>query len=70
MGTTFGHFDIAAVVDGEKDVGCLGEVGKGVFEGEGIGCLNEHKGHGGAEEDDLSIFVLSEVFTLQISDDA
>lgn len=69
MGTTFGNFDIAAVVDGEKDVGCLGEVGKGVFQGQGIGRLDEHKGHGGAEEDDLGIFVLGEVFALQISND-
>ena len=58
VGAAFGDFGVAAVVDGEEDVGCFGEVGQGVFEGDGVGGLGEHEGHAGPEEDDLGVFVL------------
>lgn len=40
VGAAFGDLDVAAVVDGEEDVGCAGEVGEGFFEGEGVGGLH------------------------------
>lgn len=40
VGAAFGELDVGAVVDGEEDVGCGGEVGEGVFEGGGVGRLH------------------------------
>ena len=37
---TLGDLDVAAVVDGEEDVRCAGEVGEGFFEGERVGGLH------------------------------
>ena len=67
MGAAFGDFGVAAVVDGEEDVGGFGEVGEGVFEGDGVRGLREHEGHARSEEDDLSVFVLGEVFAFEVS---
>ena len=63
---TFGDRRVAAVVDRKKDVGCAGEVGESFFEREGVGSLHEHEGHGWAEEDDVGVLVLVEVFALEI----
>lgn len=45
VGAAFGDRNVAGIVYREEDVGGLGEVGEGFFEGEGIGCLHEHKCH-------------------------
>ena len=63
----FGYFDVAAVVNGEEDMSCTREIWESVFEGQGIGGLDEHKGHGGAKEDYLCIFIAAEMFTFEVS---
>lgn len=40
VGAAFGVGGVVAVVDGEEDVGCVGEVREGVFEGGGVGGLH------------------------------
>lgn len=67
VGAAFGEGGVAAVVDGEEDVGCAGEVREGVFEGEGIGGLHQHEGHAGAEEDNVRVGVLGEEFAFEVS---
>ena len=66
MRAAFGDLDGAAVVDGEEDVRRLVESGQGFADGEGVGRLHEHEGHGGPEEDDVGMLVLCEVFALEI----
>lgn len=58
VGTALGDGGVAAVVEREEDVGCLGKIWQGFAEGDGVGGLGEHEGHGGAEEDDVRIGVL------------
>lgn len=65
--TAFGHFDVAAVVDGEEDVGGFCKVWEGVFDGQGVGRLHEHEGHGRPEEDDVRVDIFGEDFTLEVS---
>ena len=47
-------------------MGCAGEVGESFFECERVGRLHEHEGHGWAEEDDVGVFVLVEVFAFEV----
>lgn len=68
MGAAFRDGGVAAIVEGEEDVGCLGEVWQGFAEGDGVRGLGEHEGHGGAEENDVRVGVLGEVFTLEVSE--
>ena len=42
------------------------EVGESLFEREGVGGLHEHEGHGWAEEDDVGVFVLVEIFAFEV----
>ena len=67
MRATFGEIGIMAVIDGEEDVCCAGEVWEGFFEGKRVGCLHEHEGHRGSEEDDVGAFVLAEEFVFKVS---
>jgi hypothetical protein len=45
--------------------GCT-QVWEGFFEGEGLGRLHEHVGHGGAEQDDGGLGESSELFALEV----
>ena len=65
--TTLGEIRIVAVVDGEEDVCCTGEIWQGFFERERIGRLHEHEGHGWAEENNVGVFVLVEVLAFEVS---
>lgn len=67
VGSAFGFGDVAAVINREEDVRCLGEVGEGVFEGEGVEGLGEEEGHAGAEEHDFGGLVVDEVLALEVS---
>lgn len=67
VGATLGDGGVAAVVEGKEDVRCLGKVRQGFAEGDGVGGLGEHEGHGWAEEDDVRVRVLGEVFALEVS---
>ena len=62
-----GEVRVMAVIDGEKDVRCAGEVWQGFFERKRVRRLHKHEGHGGAEEDDVGVFVLVEVFAFEVS---
>ena len=66
VGAAFGFDDGAAVVDWEEDVGCFGEVGEGFEECARVRGLEEHKGHAGAEEDDVGGFVFGEEFAFEV----
>jgi hypothetical protein len=67
MGAAFGNGGVAAVGDWEEDMGDIFEGGKGRGDGMGVGGLEEHEGHGGAEEDDVGVFVVGEVEALKVS---
>ena len=67
VAAAFGDGYVARVVYGKEDVCCAGEVGEGVFQGERVGRLHEHEGHGGAEEDDVGGGVFAKFFALQVS---
>ncbi len=67
VAAAFGEFDGPTIVDGEKDVGGAGEVREGVFEGEGVEGFHEQEGHGWAEEDDMGVRVMGEVFAFEVS---
>lgn len=67
VAAAFGDGHVARVVYGEEDVCCAGEVGEGVFQGERVGRLHEHEGHGGAEEDDVGGGVFAKFFTFEVS---
>lgn len=43
------------------------EVGEGVADIEGIGRLHQQVGDRGAEEDDVAVFVVLEVFVFEVS---
>lgn len=43
-----------------------GEVWESIFECERIRSLHKHERHGGAEEDDVGIFVLAEEFAFEV----
>lgn len=43
VGSAFGFGDVSAVVYGEEDVGCAGEVWEGIEDGAGVGGLEEHE---------------------------
>jgi hypothetical protein len=63
----FGVRDVAAVVYGEEDVRCAGEVGEGALERARVLGVLEQEGHGGAEEDNLRFRVVFELFALEVS---
>lgn len=66
VGAAFRYRGVAAVIDGEEDVGCAREVGKGFSKRERVGGLHEHKRHGWAEKDDVGVFVLDEVLVFEV----
>lgn len=43
------------------------EVGKGIANRYGVGCLHEQECDGGAEEDDVAVFIGCEVFMFKVS---
>jgi len=45
VGAAFRDGGVACVIDWEEDVCCVSEVGKGTFDGQGIGGLHEHESH-------------------------
>lgn len=47
-------------------MGYFGEIREGIAEGERVGCLDEHKGHAGAEKGDVSAVVRGKVFPFKI----
>lgn len=51
-------------------MGCAREIGEGFFKCEGVGGLHEHEGHGWAEEDNVGVFVLVEVFAFKVPVDS
>lgn len=53
MRTAFSDCDRPRIVDREEDVRSAREVRECFFEGERIGSLHEHEGHGRAEENDV-----------------
>ena len=57
VGTAFCVLDIAAVVYGEEDMGCVFEGRQGRFQGHGVVGLEKHEGHAGAKEDDAGFGV-------------
>lgn len=67
MRAAFGDVRIMAVIDGEKDMRCAVEVWQGFFERKRVRRLRKHEGHGRAEEDDVGVFVLVEVFAFEVS---
>lgn len=58
--------DIVVVVDGEEDVGGLGEVGEGAVDGAQVGGPHEQKGHAGSEEADACLWVSGEGLALEV----
>lgn len=58
MRAALGLVGVMAVIDGEKDMGRPAEVRQRVAERAGVGCLEDHKRHAGAEEDNVGRFVL------------
>jgi len=67
MRATFCLRDIATVIYWEEDVRCFGEVWECFAECAGIRGLEDHKGHAGAEEDDVGGFVFGEEFMFKVS---
>ena len=67
VGAAFGNGRVAAIVEGEEDVGRLGEVWEGLTKGNGVGGLGKHEGHGGTEEDNVRVGELGEVLPLEVS---
>lgn len=61
-----GFGDRGGVVDGKEDVGCAREVWECGFERERVGGLEEHEGHGGAEEDDVCAWEPGQLFALEV----
>lgn len=70
MRATFRLRDITAVVYWEENVRCFGEVREGFTECARIGCLENHEGHAGAEEDDVGRLVSGEIFVFKVSGEA
>ena len=66
MRAAFGLCDVGVVIYRQEDVGCVAEVGEDFFEGEGLGALHEHVGHGGTEEDDGGFREGVELFALEV----
>lgn len=66
MRAAFGLCDVGVVIYRQEDVGRVAEVGEDFFEGEGLGALHEHVGHGGAEEDDGGFGEGVELFALEV----
>jgi hypothetical protein len=58
--------DVGVVIYGQEDVCCVSEVGEDFFQGEGLGGLHEHVGHGGAEEDDGGFGEGIELFAFEV----
>ena len=46
---------------------CPGEVWKSLFECQRVGRLHKHERHGRAEEDDMGVSIVNEVFPLEVS---
>jgi hypothetical protein len=67
VSTAFSFNNIVAVINGEEDMRCSGEVRKSFAKGTRIGGLEEHKGHAGAKKDDISGFVFAEEFAFEVS---
>ena len=67
VGADFCVGGVAVVVDGDEDVGGVGEGGEGVFEGEGIGCEDQHLRHGWPEEVDVCVGIGFELFVFEVS---
>lgn len=66
MRATFRLRDITTIVYWEKNVRCFREVREGFAECAGIGCLEDHEGHAGAEEDNVGGLVSSEIFVFKV----
>lgn len=67
MRSTFCLCEIAIIIYGEENVSCTRKVWEGGTKRERVGLSHQHEGHRGAEEDDIGIGVLFEVFVLEIS---
>ncbi len=66
VGAAFSLVGVAAIIDGEEDVRCFGEIGKCILEGQGVGGLNKHEGHAGTEEDDIAEAIVGEIVAFQV----
>lgn len=66
MRSTFCLGDVAAVVYREEDVGRVIEIWQDFLEGEGLGRLPKHVGHGWTQEDDGGFGVSAQLFALEI----
>ena len=67
MRTAFGDGYVPVIVYREKDMSCVCEIWEGLAEFEGVGCLHQHEGHGGAKENNVGGGVFFEVFVLEVS---
>ena len=67
MRPAFWHGSVLAIINGYEDVGCASEVREGGDEGEWVGSLHEHEGHGRTEEDDVGSLMLGKEFTFEVS---
>lgn len=67
VGTAFGNFGVAAVVDWKENMGDGGEAWENFAQGDGVRCLIQHKAHRWAQEDYAGVLILREVFTFEIS---
>ena len=66
MRSTFCLGDVAAVVYREEYVCGVVEIRQVFLEGEGLGGLPKHVGHGGTQEDYGGFGVSAQLFTLEI----
>lgn len=64
MATTLGDAHVTIVVDGEKNVSDLGEVGQSGADLGHVGLLHEEECHARSEEDDAGLGVLGEGLAL------
>ena len=59
--------DIAAIVNGEEDMGGPGKVWERFTESARVGSLKNHKGHAGSEKNDVGCLVIRKEFMFKIS---
>lgn len=67
VSATLGLVGIVAVIYREKDMCCPAEVRQRLTESAGVGCLENHKRHAGAEKHDVRGFILGQKLPLEVS---
>ena len=66
MATTLSDTHITVVVDGQENVGDLGEIGKGGSDRAQVGLLHEEKRHTRAKEDNACLGIPRKCLALEI----